>query len=86
MELSKVVVFVGELGDSDYEGNFGGLHKTVILKGHSLNAGKIHSSGRSYPLHHVIPATADDPKIAECQKPDVDGIKAILPKLLSVRS
>lgn len=86
MELSKVVVFVGELGDSDYEGNFGGLHKTVILKGYSLNAAKIHSSGRSYPLHHVIPATSDDPKIVECQKTDVDGIKALFPKLMSIRS
>lgn len=88
MELSKVMVFVGEFGDSDYEGNFGGLHKTAILKGYSLNAAKIHSTGRSYPLHHVVPAasaasTADEPKTLECQKPDVHGIKALLSLLRS---
>ncbi|XP_057776496.1 probable sucrose-phosphate synthase 1 [Salvia miltiorrhiza] len=79
MELSKAVIFVGELGDSDYEASFGGIPKTVILKGYCLNAAKIHSNCRSYPLHHVI--SADDPKTVECQKPDLDGIKAALTKL-----
>lgn len=33
IELSNMVVFVGESGDSDYESLLGGVHKTVILKG-----------------------------------------------------
>lgn len=78
MDLSKVVVFVGELGDSDYEGSFGGMHKNVILKGHGVGD-TIHTNCRNYPLHHVLPT--NDPKTVECQKSDVDGIKATLAKL-----
>ncbi|KAL7118378.1 hypothetical protein ACP275_03G132800 [Erythranthe tilingii] len=32
IDLSKVIVFVGERGDTDYEELLGGLHKTVILR------------------------------------------------------
>lgn len=84
LELSKVVVFVGELGDSDYEGSFGGVPKTVTLKGYCVNAAKIHSNCRSYPLHHVV--STDDPNSnVECQKCDVDGIKAALAKLAHLK-
>lgn len=78
VDLSKVVVFVGELGDSDYEGSFGGMHKNVILKGHGVGD-TIHTNCRNYPLHHVLPT--NDPKTVECEKSDVDGIKAALAKL-----
>ncbi|KAG4189901.1 hypothetical protein ERO13_A08G252700v2 [Gossypium hirsutum] len=54
LELSNVVTFVGECGDTDYEGLLGGVHKTVILKGIGNNALKLHSN-RSYPLEHVLP-------------------------------
>ncbi|MFS7959953.1 putative Heat shock protein 70 family [Helianthus anomalus] len=33
MDLSKVVVFIGENGTIGYEGNLGGVHKSIILKG-----------------------------------------------------
>ncbi|TYH72730.1 hypothetical protein ES332_D05G275200v1 [Gossypium tomentosum] len=33
IDLSKVVLFVGEKGDTDYEDLLGGLHKTIVLKG-----------------------------------------------------
>ncbi|GFQ05797.1 probable sucrose-phosphate synthase 4 [Phtheirospermum japonicum] len=32
IELSKVILFLGESGDTDYEDLLGGLHKTVILR------------------------------------------------------
>ncbi|PIN11626.1 Glycosyltransferase [Handroanthus impetiginosus] len=32
IDLSKMVVFLGERGDTDYEDLLGGLHKTVILR------------------------------------------------------
>ncbi|TYJ24729.1 hypothetical protein E1A91_A08G281300v1 [Gossypium mustelinum] len=54
LELSNVITFVGECGDTDYEGLLGGVHKTVILKGIGNNALKLHSN-RSYPLEHVLP-------------------------------
>ncbi|KAI3454220.1 hypothetical protein Pfo_010883 [Paulownia fortunei] len=78
MELSNVVVFLGESGDSDYEGLLGGLHKTVILKGRCHGATKIHTN-RNYPLEDVVPT--DNPKSVECEKCDRDGIKATLGKL-----
>ncbi|KAL3646047.1 putative protein serine/threonine kinase [Castilleja foliolosa] len=78
MELSNVVVFLGECGDSDYEGLVGGVHKTVILKGQCSAASQIHAN-RSYPLEDVVPM--DDPKSVECEKCDKDGIKATLQKL-----
>ncbi|KAK8642958.1 hypothetical protein V6N13_012281 [Hibiscus sabdariffa] len=33
IDLSKVVLFVGERGDTDHEELLGGLHKTIVLKG-----------------------------------------------------
>ncbi|KAK8286565.1 hypothetical protein V6Z12_D08G304500 [Gossypium hirsutum] len=54
LELSNVITFVGECGDTDYEGLLGGVHKTVILKGIGNDALKLHSN-RSYPLEHVLP-------------------------------
>lgn len=33
IDLSKMVVFVGEKGDTDYEDLLAGLHKTLILRG-----------------------------------------------------
>ncbi|KAJ0945704.1 putative sucrose-phosphate synthase [Helianthus annuus] len=32
MDLSKVVVFIGENGDIGYEGNLGSVHKSIILR------------------------------------------------------
>ncbi|GER42608.1 sucrose-phosphate synthase [Striga asiatica] len=77
MELSNVVVFLGESGDSDYEGLVGGLHKTVTVKGSGSRAAanQIHAN-RSYSLEDVVPN--DDPKSAECY---VDGIRDTLHKL-----
>ncbi|KAK5814173.1 probable sucrose-phosphate synthase 1 [Gossypium arboreum] len=54
LELSNVITFVGECGDTDYEGLLGGVHKTVIMKGIGNNALNLHSN-RSYPLEHVLP-------------------------------
>lgn len=33
IDLSKMVIFVGERGDTDYEGLLAGLHKTLIIRG-----------------------------------------------------
>lgn len=54
IELPDAVVIVGETGDSDYEELFGGLHKTVILKGgFNTPANRIHTV-RRYPLQDVV--------------------------------
>ncbi|KAL8503700.1 hypothetical protein ACS0TY_022427 [Phlomoides rotata] len=78
INLSNVVVFVGELGDSDYEGLLGGIHKTVVLKGCCLGSSKIHAN-RYYPLDHVV--VTNDPKSVECEKCDTNSIRATLQEL-----
>nr|GEY07798.1 probable sucrose-phosphate synthase 1 [Tanacetum cinerariifolium] len=54
MDLSKVVVFVGESGDTDYEGFLGGIHKSVILKGVGNASIQLHAN-RIYSLSDVLP-------------------------------
>ncbi|KAI3472364.1 hypothetical protein Pfo_031237 [Paulownia fortunei] len=54
MDLSKVVVFVGESGDTDYEGLLGGVHKSVVLSGVCSSASSQLHVNRSYPLTDVI--------------------------------
>lgn len=60
-ELSNMVVFVGESGDTDYEGLFGGVHKTVILKGVCKGIQSQLQANRSYPLEDVV--SFDGPNI-----------------------
>lgn len=52
--MAKMAVFVGESGDTDYEGLLGGLHKSVVLKGVSCSANNALHANRSYPLTDVI--------------------------------
>ncbi|PON71335.1 Sucrose phosphate synthase [Parasponia andersonii] len=75
MELSSVVVFVGESGDTDYEGLLGGVHKTVILKGVGSGSRKLHAN-RNYPLEHVV--SFDSPNVVETE---VGNIRTSLGKL-----
>ncbi|KAL9662270.1 hypothetical protein QQ045_027102 [Rhodiola kirilowii] len=63
MDLSKMVVFVGESGDTDYEGLLGGIHKTIIMKGIAPNTGNRLYANRSYPLSDVVPF--DSPNIIQ---------------------
>ncbi|KAJ9688755.1 hypothetical protein PVL29_014419 [Vitis rotundifolia] len=61
VDLSSIVVFVGESGDTDYEGLLGGVHKTVILKG-VCASNQLHAN-RTYPLTDVVPF--DSPNIVQ---------------------
>lgn len=71
VDLSNIVVFVGESGDTDYEGLLGGVHKTVILKG-VCASNQLHAN-RTYPLTDVVPF--DSPNIVqmteECSGSDI---------------
>ena len=78
MDLSNTVVLVGECGDTDYEGLVGGIHKTVILKGHGIDARKLHNN-RSYTLEDVLPLENDT--VVQAEKIDIDGIRESLEKL-----
>ncbi|KAL4564035.1 hypothetical protein LXL04_028085 [Taraxacum kok-saghyz] len=80
MELTKVVVFVGESGDTDYEGFLGGVHKAVILKGvGNSNTNQLHAN-RVYPLSDVLPT--DSVNIVETREEcSSDDIRASLGKL-----
>lgn len=78
MDLSNTVVFVGECGDTDYEGLLGGVRKTVILKGVGTGAHKLHAN-RNYPLEHVFPF--DSPNVVQTEGCNSDDIQASLGKL-----
>ncbi|GMG98984.1 hypothetical protein Nepgr_000824 [Nepenthes gracilis] len=77
-ELSNFVVFVGEYGDTDYDGLLGGVHKTVILKGACSDARKLHVN-RSYPLEHVMPF--DSPNMVQAEGCTLADMKVTLGKL-----
>ncbi|KAL1219806.1 putative sucrose-phosphate synthase 2 [Cardamine amara subsp. amara] len=78
IDLSNMVVFVGESGDTDYEGLLGGIHKTVILKGIASDLHELHGN-RSYPMEDVIPLNS--PNIIEAEECGPDAIKMALEKL-----
>ncbi|WCJ29991.1 Sucrose-phosphate synthase [Euphorbia peplus] len=62
-ELRNMVVFVGESGDTDYEGLLGGVHKSVVLKGVCNNASNQLHLARNYPLSDVI--AIDNPNVVQ---------------------
>ncbi|KAK8619992.1 hypothetical protein V6N13_066481 [Hibiscus sabdariffa] len=81
IDLSKMVVFVGDSGDTDYEGLLGGVHKSVILKGICSNASNQLLANRNYPLSDVMPV--DSPNILhtpqDCTSSDIhDSLENIL--------
>lgn len=78
LDLSSVVVFVGECGDTDYEGLLGGVHKTMILKGVATEARKLHAN-RNYPLDDVI--SFDTPNIVQVEGCNSNDIRTSLGKL-----
>ncbi|KAL0672536.1 hypothetical protein Bca4012_000516 [Brassica carinata] len=78
IDLSNMVVFVGDSGDTDYEGLLGGVHKTVILKGIASDLRELHGN-RSYPMEDVTPLNS--PNITEAEECGRDAIKAALGKL-----
>lgn len=77
VDLERMVVFVGESGDSDYEGLLGGMHKSVILKGISTSESSNFLANRNYPLADVIPV--DSPNIV--QTPEGSDIRNSWEKL-----
>lgn len=81
--MSNVVIFVGECGDTDYEGLLGGVHKTFVLKGVCNDASRIYSN-RNYPLEHVLPV--DSPNVIQSEGQNKDEIIESLRKLGVLKS
>ncbi|GMI89203.1 sucrose phosphate synthase 1F, sucrose-phosphate synthase A1 [Hibiscus trionum] len=81
IELSKMMVFVGDSGDSDYEGLLGGVHKSVILKGICSSASNQLHANINYPLSDVMPV--DSPNIVRTSRDFTSSdIRDSLEKLL----
>ncbi|XP_077217348.1 putative sucrose-phosphate synthase 1 [Tasmannia lanceolata] len=81
VELSNMVVFVGESGNTDYEGLLGGVHKTIILSGvcSKKMQSQLHAI-RSYPLEDVVPF--DSPNLVQTTEGcDTNDIQMALGKL-----
>ncbi|XVF29787.1 hypothetical protein REPUB_Repub16aG0001200 [Reevesia pubescens] len=56
IDLSKVVLFVGERGDTDYEDLLGGLQKTLVLKGCVANGSeKLLRSEDNFKIEDAVP-------------------------------
>lgn len=77
IDLSKMVVFVGERGDTDNEDLQAGLHKTLILRG-SVEYGseKLLRSKDGFKREDVFPQ--DSPNIASVHGYEAHDISAAL--------
>ncbi|CAH9110528.1 unnamed protein product [Cuscuta europaea] len=83
MDLSKLVIFVGESGDTDYEGLLGGLRKAVILKGICSSSNNQLLSHRNYPLTDVVPY--DSPNVFQTSEEcDTSELRVMLEEKLCV--
>ncbi|GKA11041.1 probable sucrose-phosphate synthase 4 [Tanacetum coccineum] len=80
MDLTKMFVFVGEKGDTDYEDLLVGLHKTVILKG-SVEYGseKLLRSDESFKKEDMIPP--ENSNVVVSTGYEVDDVSAALESL-----
>lgn len=80
LDVSKMVVFVGEKGDTDYESLLVGLHKTVILRNSvEYSSEMLLRSEESYKMDDVVPQ--DSPSIAFVEGHQVHNISAALKAL-----
>ncbi|PWA40547.1 sucrose-phosphate synthase family protein [Artemisia annua] len=80
MDLTKMFVFVGEKGDTDYEDLLVGLHKTVILKG-SVEYGseKLLRSDESFKKEDMVPS--ENSNVVVSTGYEVDDVSAALRSL-----
>lgn len=76
IEISKMVVFVGEKGDTDYEDLLVGLHKTVILRGCAEYACEMLRSEDSFKREDWVPK--DSPSISFAEGYEVQDISTAL--------
>ncbi|KAJ8460420.1 hypothetical protein OPV22_033346 [Ensete ventricosum] len=79
IELSNMIVFVGESGDTDYEGLLGGVQKTLILKGAFNTAPSQLHSTRSYQLKDVV--AFDSPNILQIEGCGTNDVQSALKQL-----
>ncbi|CAL9072570.1 unnamed protein product [Musa acuminata var. zebrina] len=79
IEVSNMVVFVGQSGDTDYEELLGGVHKTVILNGGFNTAQSELHSTRSYLLKDVV--AFDSPNILQIDSCGANEIQFALEQL-----
>ncbi|GLJ47002.1 hypothetical protein SUGI_0992140 [Cryptomeria japonica] len=60
-EVSKMLVFVGETGDTDYEEMLSGSHKSIILKGAvEFGSEKLLRSSGSYQRDDIVPSESQN--------------------------
>lgn len=73
IDLSKMVVFIGEKGDTDHENLLAGLHKTIVLRG-SVEHGseKLLHTEDSFNREDIVTLSRDSPNISSLE--DTYGI------------
>ncbi|KAL5843163.1 hypothetical protein ACOSQ4_009121 [Xanthoceras sorbifolium] len=84
IDLSKMVVFVGERGDTDYESLLAGLHKSLILRGVVVcGSEKLHHSEDGFKSEDVVPEDSTNVTyVEECN--EAQDISAVL-KVLQIK-
>eukprot|EP00252_Welwitschia_mirabilis_P004258 TRINITY_DN1454_c0_g1_i1.p1 TRINITY_DN1454_c0_g1~~TRINITY_DN1454_c0_g1_i1.p1 ORF type:complete len:881 (-),score=191.96 TRINITY_DN1454_c0_g1_i1:214-2856(-) len=68
LDVSNMYVFVGETGDTDYEGMLAGAHKTIMMKGVVENGSErlLRSTG-SYQRDDIVPS--ENPNLVTIESP-----------------
>ncbi|XP_022718173.1 probable sucrose-phosphate synthase 4 [Durio zibethinus] len=80
IDLSKVVLFVGEQGDTDYEDLLGSLHKTLVLKGSvAYGSEKLLRSEDNFKREDAIPQ--GNPNIISIETSEAQNIAGALDAL-----
>lgn len=78
IDLSKMVVFVGGRGDTDYEDLLAGLHKTIIIRGLvEYGSEKLLHSAESFKREDVVPQESSNISFVE-EKYEAADISAAL--------
>lgn len=77
VELPKITVFVGERGDTDFEGLLGGLHKTVILRD-SVEYGSEMLAHSEDSCKKICSASEDSPNIVLAEGFEAHEISKVL--------
>ncbi|KAM7253209.1 hypothetical protein ACFE04_025827 [Oxalis oulophora] len=80
IDLSKMVVFLGEKGDTDYDDLLAGLHKTIILKGSvEFGSEKLLRSEDGFKREDAVPL--ESPNITSLENCEAHNISAALQDL-----
>ncbi|KAJ0972860.1 hypothetical protein J5N97_020819 [Dioscorea zingiberensis] len=79
IDLSKVLVFVGEKGDTDHEELLSGLHNTLIFTGLATSgSGRLFRDEENYKIEDIVPLGSSNMACLPAESFDASAITAII--------